>query len=77
MAKLAPICQELADLQIKEVEAHVDAQEDGEKLVALLQRMHMDEAEAEQLQKEQDDLLQTIQGFRMERDLAHQERADA
>ena len=55
---------------IKEVEARIDAQEAGEKLVALLERTHMDEAEAERLRKERDDLLQTIEGFHMEHDLA-------
>ena len=45
--------------------------------MALLERTRVDEAEAERLRKEWDDLLQTIEGFRMERDLAHQERADA
>ena len=45
--------------------------------MALLERMHEDKAEAERLWKEWDDLLQTIEGFRTERDLARQERADA
>ena len=45
--------------------------------MALLERMRMDEAKAEQLRKEWDDLFQTIEGFRMEHDLARQERADA
>ena len=45
--------------------------------MALLERTRVDEAEAERLRKEWDNLLQTIEGFRMERDLAHQERADA
>ena len=39
--------------------------------MALLERTCVDEEEAEWLWKEQDDLLQTIEGFRMERDLAH------
>ena len=76
MAELAPVHQELADLRIKEAEARIDAQEAREKLVALLERTHVDEAEAERLLKERDDLLQTVQEFCMERDQAHHERAD-
>ena len=70
MAELAPVRQELADLRIKEVEARIDAQEAREKLVALLERTHMDEVEAEWLWTELDDLLKTIEGFHMEHDLA-------
>ena len=58
------------------MEARVDALEDGEKLVALLERTRVDEAEAERLLKEREDLLQTVQEFCMERDQAHHERAD-
>ena len=71
MAELAPVRQELADLRIKEVEARIDAQEVGEKLMALLERTHVEEVEAELLRKEWDDLLQTVEGFCMEHDLAH------
>ena len=56
---------------IKEAEARIDAQEAGEKLVALLERTHMDEVEGEWLWTELDDLLKTIEGFRMEHNLAH------
>ena len=49
MAELDPVHQELADLWIKEAEAHVDAQEAREKLVALLERTHVDEEEVERL----------------------------
>ena len=52
VAKLTLVHQELADLWMKEAEARVDAQEAGEKLMALLERMRVDEAEAEQLRKE-------------------------
>ena len=38
--------------------------------MALLERTHMDEVEAEWLWTELDDLLKTIEGFRMEHDLA-------
>ena len=61
----------MADLRIKEAEAHIDAQEAREKLVALLERTHMDEVEGEWLWTELDDLLKTIEGFRMEHNLAH------
>ena len=67
----------MADLRIKEAKARVDAQEAREKLMALLERMHVDEVEADQLQKERDNLLQTIEGFHTKCDLARQERADA
>ena len=39
--------------------------------MALLERTHVDEAEVELLWKEWDDLLQTVEGFCMEHDLAH------
>ena len=71
MAEFTPVRQEWADLRIKEAEARVDAQEAGEKLMALLERMRVDEAEAKWLRKEWDDLLQTVEGFCMEHDLAH------
>ena len=38
--------------------------------MALLERTRVDEAKVERLQKEQDDPLQTIEVFRMERDLS-------
>ena len=37
----------------------------------------MDTAKIERLRKERDDLLQAVEGFRTERDLARPERADA
>ena len=77
MAELAPIHQEFTDLRIKIAEARIDAQEVGEKLVALLERTRVDEAEAERLWKEWDDLLQTLEGFCTVCDLCRQERADA
>ena len=43
----------------------------------LLERTCVDEAEVERLRKKWDDMLQTIEGFRTEHDLARQERADA
>ena len=56
---------------IKEAEARIDAQEAREKLVALLERTHMDEVEGEWLWTELDDLLETIEGFCMEHNLAY------
>ena len=71
VAELTRIRQVLADLRIKEAEARIDAQEARENLVALLERTRVDEAEDEWLRKERDDLLQTVEGFCMECELAH------
>ena len=71
MAEFTPVRQEWADLRIKEAEARVDAQEAGEKLMALLERTHVDEVDTKLLQKAPDDLLQIVEGFDMEHDLAH------
>ena len=45
--------------------------------MALIKRAHTYTMEAERLWKEWDDLLQAVEGLRMERDLAHQECAEA
>ena len=76
MAELAPVHQELADLQIKYTEARDDAHEAGEKLLDLVKNMHIDAVEIEWQWKERDDLLQAIEGFRTEHDLACQEHAE-
>ena len=55
MAKLAPVRQELANLQIKYVEARDDAHEAGEKLLDLVESMRTNAAKIEQLRKEHDD----------------------
>ena len=73
MAKLAPTAREVADLRVKEK----DAREAEEMLTALIERVCMDTVEAEQLQKEQDDLLWAIEELCIGIDLARQERADA
>ena len=45
--------------------------------MALIERARTDAVEAEQLRKEQDDLLWAIEGLRRECDLACQECADS
>ena len=45
--------------------------------MALIERARTDAMEAKRLWKERDDLIQAIEGLHMERDLAHQEHADA
>ena len=45
--------------------------------MTLIERAHTDAVEAEQLRKEQDDLLQAIEELRTEHDLAHHECIDA
>ena len=49
VAELAPIRQELADLRIKYAKAHDDAREAREKLLDLVESMHMDAMEIERL----------------------------
>ena len=58
--ELAPVRQELADLQIKYTEAHDHTCEAGEKLLDLIESMHMDAAEIKWLRKEHDDAQQRI-----------------
>jgi len=70
VAKLAPVRQELAYLRIKYAEARDDAREAGEKLLDKVESTHTDVAEFERLQKERDDLLQAVEGFHTECDLA-------
>ena len=77
MAELAPASQEVADLRFREKDAHDDAHEAEEKLVALIERVRMDAVEGERLWKERDDLLRTIEELRMGVDLARQERVNA
>ena len=77
MVELAPGAQELANLRVREKDARDDACEAREKLMALIERARMDAVEAEQLWKERNNLLWTIEGLYTECDLARQERADA
>ena len=60
VAELAPIRQELVDLQIKYAEDRDDAREAGEKLLDLIESMRMDAAEIEWQRKEYDDAQQWI-----------------
>lgn len=77
VAELAPAGQELASLQIRETDACEHAREAEEKLTALIRRARANAVVSEQLRKERDDLLWTVEGLRAERDAAHQERVDA
>ena len=70
MAELAPTARELANLRVREKDAHDDAHEAEEKLTALIERVCMDVMEGERLWKERDDLLRVIEGLRTEHDLA-------
>ena len=70
VAELAPTIRELADLRVREKDARDDACEAGEKLMALVERVHMDVMEAERLRKEWDDLLWAIEELCMGIDLA-------
>ena len=77
VAELSPTTRELADLQVREMNACEDAHEADEKITALIKRMHAYAVESERLWKERDDLFWAIEGLRMECTLAHQERTDA
>ena len=77
VAELAPTTQEVADLRVREKDAHDDTHEAEEKLMALIERVHMNTVETERLRKEQDDFLRAIEELRTGIDLAHQEHADA
>jgi len=70
VAELAPATQEVADLRVREKHARDDAHEVEEKLTAMIERVHTNTVEAEQLQKERDDLLRAIEELRMGIDLA-------
>ena len=70
MAKLAPATREVADLRVREKDTRDDAREAEGKLAALIERVCTDTMEAEQLQKERDNLLWAIEGLRTGTDLA-------
>ena len=57
MAELAPTARELANLRVREKDAHDDAREAREKLMALVERTRTNAMEAKQLRKEWDNLL--------------------
>ena len=71
VAELAPVAREVADLCVREKDAHNNAREAEEKLTDLIERVHMDVVEAERLWKEQDDLLRAIEELHTGIDLAH------
>jgi hypothetical protein len=57
VAELTPITKEVASLRVWEANAHRDADEAKEKLMALAERARLDAAETKWLWKEQDELL--------------------
>ena len=57
LTELAPAAQEVANLRVREKDAHDDTREAEEKLTALIERARTDAVEAKRLRKEQDDLL--------------------
>ena len=75
VVELAPATREVANLRVREKDAHDDALEAMEKLTALIERACMDTVEAEGQRKERDDLLQAIEVLHMGIDLARQECA--
>jgi chromosome segregation ATPase len=66
--------EEVANLRIKEMDAHRHVVEAKEKAKTLILRVCKDVAEDEWVWKEWDDLLQTIAGLRAECDSVRQER---
>jgi hypothetical protein len=57
VAELTPITKEVASLRVWEANAHQDADEAKEKLMALAEQARLDAAETKWLWKEQDELL--------------------
>jgi hypothetical protein len=76
VAELALASRELADLRAREANARDDACEVEEKLMALIERAHVDTTEFEWLRGEQDELLRTAEELRAERGVAHQKHTD-
>ena len=70
VAELAPTTQEVADLRVREKDAHDDTHEAEEKLMALIERACTNTVEAEQLRKEWDDLLWAIKELCLGTELA-------
>jgi hypothetical protein len=71
-AELTPATEEVANLQIREADARRHTIEAEEKVAALIERARKDDAEAEWVRKQRDDLLQIVAGLRAEHDLARQ-----
>jgi heterodisulfide reductase subunit A-like polyferredoxin len=57
VAGLSPAAQEVANLQIKEADAHQHTDEAEERAAALVERVCKNDVKAERVRKEQDDLL--------------------
>jgi predicted site-specific integrase-resolvase len=57
VAELSPAAQEVANLQIKEADAHRHTDEAEERAAALVERVFKNDVKAEWVRKEQDDLL--------------------
>jgi hypothetical protein len=70
LAELVPAAGEVANLRVREANACRHAVGAEEKATALVEHVRKDDAEAEQVRKERDDLLQTMAGLHVERDLA-------
>ena len=70
MAKLAPTTREVADLRVREKDAHDDAREAEEKLTDLIERTRTNIVEAEWVRKERDNLLWAIEELRTRTELA-------
>jgi hypothetical protein len=70
VAELTPTTEEVSNIRVREADAHRHTVEAEEKVTALIERAHKDDDEAERVPKERDDLLQTVVGLRIERDLA-------
>jgi hypothetical protein len=60
VAELAPIGEEVANFQIREVEARRHTNKAKEKFTALAERARPDAMETEWIRKEWDELLQTM-----------------
>jgi hypothetical protein len=73
VVELTPATEEVANLLIREVDAHRHAAEVKEKATALIERAHKDDIEAKRVWKKRYDLLQTMAGLHAKRDSARQE----
>jgi choline kinase len=68
---------EMADLRICYDKAVTDAKESGEKLVALIERAHKDQEEAQKVKSERDELSQASKQFQTELDSIRRKREHA
>jgi hypothetical protein len=70
VTELTPATEEVANLQIREADAYQHTIESEEKATTLIEQAHKDDAKAERVQKERDDLLHTVAGLCVEHDSA-------